>query len=256
LSVFGQTYASAYDHLYDEKDYVGECDMIEALITADGAEPRRLLDLGCGTGNHAIPLARRGYTVAGVDISEAMLARAREKAAALGAAAKTAFYRGDVRTFRLNAQNFDAALMMFAVLGYQQTDEDVAAALDTARAHLVPGASFVFDVWYGPGVIADKPGPRNRVVEKGADRIMRQTNTEIDESRHLCSVRFDVDVWQNGVQTARTREEHIMRYFFPDELEKFARASGFTLVTLRCFPNWKEPIVSSSWNAVGMLRAI
>jgi len=72
--VFGREYASVYDALYRNKDYEGEVDLIERILAEHGASgPRRLLDLGCGTGNHALPLARRGHTVLGVDRSASML---------------------------------------------------------------------------------------------------------------------------------------------------------------------------------------
>ena len=257
MAIFGEQYAQAYDSLYREKNYSRECDMIEALLALDrGGGKARLLDLGCGTGNHAVPLAQRGYAVTGIDLSEDMLVRAREKAAEAGVTAKTAFHHGDVRTVKLVDANFDAALMMFAVLGYQKTDDDVCAALKAARANIVSGAPFIFDVWYGPGVIADKPGPRERVIEKGEERVIRRTNTILDEARHLCIVQFDLEVSRGGVKTGETHEEHVMRFFFPDELERFARECGFSLVTLRSFPDWQQPAVPSSWNTVGLLRAI
>ena len=185
MTVFGQIYAGAYDALYAAKDYVGECDMIELLLAEFGTVGpiRRVLDLGCGTGGHAIPLAARGYDVTGIDVSPAMLARARDKAAA-GLGGAVAFHRGDIRGVRLGGPRFDGAIMMFAVLGYQQTLEDVEAALSTARAHLAAGAVLVFDVWHGPGVLADQPGPRCRAVETPAGRIMRRAESVLDEARH------------------------------------------------------------------------
>lgn len=257
MSVFGKTYANAYDSLYGEKDYAGECDMIEALLAHAGLSgAARLLDLGCGTGSHAVPLAQRGHWVSGVDLSEAMLVQARDKASAAGVAAQADFHLGDVRSVRLADREFDAAIMMFAVLGYQQTDDDVHAALRTARAHLTAGAPFIFDVWYGPGVMADKPGSRERVVENGSERIVRRTNAILDEADHLCAVQFDLEVWRQGERTIQAHEEHLMRFFFTDELECFAADSGFSLLTFRDFPNWRNPVSASSWNAVGVLRAV
>ncbi|HVV27180.1 MAG TPA: class I SAM-dependent methyltransferase [Rhizomicrobium sp.] len=257
MSVFGKTYAGAYDSLYGEKDYASECDMIEALMLRPGSSrAAKLLDLGCGTGNHAIPLAQRGHRVSGVDLSEAMLIQARDKASAAGISANTDFYLGDVRDIRLSAGKFDAAIMMFAVLGYQQTDDDVLAALRTARAHITTGAPFIFDVWYGPGVMADKPGPRERIIEQDGERIVRRTDSILDERNHLCTVRFNLEIWRHEKMIDQIREEHRMRFFFPDELEHFAEKSGFSLVTLRNFPAWTEVVSPYAWNTVGVLRAI
>src|SRR5206468_3380563 len=115
---------------------------------------KTVLDLGCGTGNHALPLARRGFSVTGVDRSPGMLEQAAQKSSASGLGDKAPdFKQGDLRELDLH-QQFDAALMMFAVLGYQLTNENVASALATVRRHLKPGGLFVFDIWYGPAVLA------------------------------------------------------------------------------------------------------
>ncbi len=128
---FGAAYAAAYDSLYGAKDYAGECDLLERVFAAvPGAKVRAVLDLGCGTGGHAIELARRGYDVAGVDRSPAMLAHAREKAAAAHVA--LGLQLGDLRECELG-RAFDAVILMFAVLGYQTATADVVAALRTAR---------------------------------------------------------------------------------------------------------------------------
>src|SRR5919198_851041 len=109
---FGTLYAAAYDAMYADKDYEAECDLVEEAFQRFGSEPvRSILDLGCGTGNHSIRLARRGYDVSGVDLSPDMLAIAAEKSAAAGTS--IAFSRGDVRRVDLG-RTFDAVLLMFA----------------------------------------------------------------------------------------------------------------------------------------------
>ena len=136
--VFGTTYANAYDALYRDKDYSSEVDLIERILAEHGCGGRRrLLDLGCGTGNHAIPLAQRGHTVTGIDISSGMLAQAVDKAKSAKLPAGTAlpvFAEGDLRRLELQ-QRFEAVLMMFAVLGYQQQNADLIAALETVKRH-------------------------------------------------------------------------------------------------------------------------
>ena len=116
--VFGNAYASAYDDLYADKDYEAECDVVERIFAgyADGPV-RSVLDLGCGTGGHAKLLARRDCQVTGVDASSEMLARARERGNSVPGSPPTDL-QGDVRTLELGRQ-FDAVLMLFAVLGYQ-----------------------------------------------------------------------------------------------------------------------------------------
>lgn len=111
-----------------------------------------VLVLGCGTGNHAFPLAGRGYEVVGVDCSENMLTQAHAKLTNTRTKLKLSFREGDIRSVKLPGQ-FDAALMMFAVLGYQLENRDVLATLTSARQNLRAGALLIFDVWYGPAVL-------------------------------------------------------------------------------------------------------
>ena len=77
---FGTDYAQQYDVLYQDKDYDAETDLLERVFAAHGLAGNAILDLGCGTGQHALRLARRGYEVTGVDRSPEMLSIARVKA--------------------------------------------------------------------------------------------------------------------------------------------------------------------------------
>lgn len=117
-AVFKQGYADQYDLFYGDKDYESECDLLERVFKRYSKEPvHTILDLGCGTGNHSIPLACRGYEVHGVDLSENMLAHALKKSQSGKINHPPVFSQGDVRSVDLGKQ-FDAVLMMFAVLGY------------------------------------------------------------------------------------------------------------------------------------------
>src|SRR5207249_6640483 len=158
--LFGSEYADAYDVLYQDKDYLEESRLIDRLFQIYGNGPvRTVLDLGCGTGNHGLPLAQRGYEVVGVDRSAGMLESARKKAVSRKIDGKANFYQEDIRSFQVE-QSFDESLMMFAVLDYQLENRDVLAALRTARKHVRLGGIFIFDVWYGPAVLRQGPSER------------------------------------------------------------------------------------------------
>src|SRR5688572_31581254 len=113
--LFGSEYANAYDVLYQDKDYLEESRLIDRLLQAYGNGPvRTVLDLGCGTGNHALPLAQLGYEIVGVDRSAGMLESARKKAISQQINGKANFYQDDIRSVQLQ-RAFDASIMMFAV---------------------------------------------------------------------------------------------------------------------------------------------
>lgn len=248
--VFGAGYSAAYDALYEEKDYEQECDLVERLLGEYGRGPSRtILDLGCGTGNHALPLVRRGHEVVGVDRSEAMLERARAKGT------EAEFVLGDVRDLRLGRE-FDAVLLLFAVLGYQHANDDVLATLRTAWAHLRAGGLLLCDVWYGPAVLHERPGPRERIVERGRERLVRSSDSTLDVRRQLCAVDFRVRRFEDDQLVEEVEERHEMRFFFPLELELLLADAGLELLRLGAFPDFDAEPDETTWSVLAAASAV
>jgi len=257
-NVFVLGYADQYDLLYHDKDYEAECDLIESVFRNYAQGPvKTILDLGCGTGNHTLPLARRGYRVMGVDFSEQMLTRAREKAAAIeipvGCVAPT-FVQGDVRSADVG-QPFDAVLMMFAVLGYLLTNDDVLGALRTVRRHLRPGGLFVCDVWYGPAVLAIRPSERVKVIPTADGKLIRAASGVLDTYRHLCEVRYHVWRITGDRVVSETEESHTMRYFFPQELTLLVGHSQLEMMEMSAFGEPGRVPDERTWNVMITARA-
>lgn len=101
------------------------------------------LDLCCGPGRHAVPLARRGVRVTAVDRTRFLLDRARERARSAGVAIE--FVEADMREFR-RATAFDLAISLFTSFGYFAAREDDLSVLRNVRASLKPEGVFVIDV--------------------------------------------------------------------------------------------------------------
>jgi SAM-dependent methyltransferase len=249
-AVFGRDYAAAYDDLYQDKEYQAECDLIEHVFELYGqGSVRRVLDLGCGTGGHSVPLAQRGYHVVGVDRSPEMLRRARER----GSGAR--FELGEIAGLDLG-ESFDAVLMMFAVLGYQIGNADLHAALSTARRHLDHGGLFFCDFWYGPAVLGERPSERVRVIDTSNGQVIRVAAGELDTRRNLCTVRYHLWRIEDGRVSAEAREQHPMRYFFGPELELLLAQAGFELSRLGAFPDLDEEPNERTWNVALVARAV
>jgi len=158
--IFESDYADTYDIVYRDKDYAREVEAIGHLFERHRTGAiKSVLDLGCGTGRHAILLARSDLDVVGVDQSDAMLDHARKLAQEGKPGNSLTFLKGDVRDFDAG-NTFDAALMMFNVLGYMTSNDDLLAALRSVRRHVRDGGLFVFDIWYGPAVAARTTPPR------------------------------------------------------------------------------------------------
>ena len=112
-----------YGQKYDKESFVqgtlGECDFIEQEIGQD--KSLKIIDVGCGTGRHSIELSKRGYRITGIDLSESMLAKAKEKAGKLNI--KIDFQKHDARNLCFTGE-FDVAIMLCGgAFPLMETDE-------------------------------------------------------------------------------------------------------------------------------------
>jgi SAM-dependent methyltransferase len=255
VSVFGSDYARLYETFYAQKDYRGECDLIEATSKRYGASSgRRALDIGCGIGGHTIELASRGWQVSGVDRSPAMLQIARRNATARALADRVRFIDGDAESFELG-ERFDVALMMFAVLGYIHENDALQRALANVRRHLSDGGLLMFDCWYGPSVLTERPIDRMHTLEGAESRTIRFAHPTLDAARHLVSVQYQVRETSGSRVLCEAEETHTMRYFFPQELRVMLGHAGFEVMSISAFPTLDVPATETTWNVFVVARA-
>ncbi|RKY97759.1 MAG: hypothetical protein DRQ10_08195 [Candidatus Hydrothermota bacterium] len=136
--------APYYDVLMQDVNYELWIDYVEELFKLFRVRPHKILDIGCGTGTPTIVLARRGYEVVGIDVSEDMLRIARDKTRTMP---NVRFYLADVRRFNLeNEAPFDAAISLFDSLNNILRENELFEAFRHVRAHLRPKAPFLFDM--------------------------------------------------------------------------------------------------------------
>jgi SAM-dependent methyltransferase len=254
-SNFNRTYADAYDALYRDKDYAAECDFLEGVFRRYcGESVRKVVDLGCGTGGHAIPLAQRGYEVCGVDRSAQMIAIARAKAEAAGQSDRLRFEVADICQMDLQ-RTFDVAICMFAVLSYQTSNAALVAALRSARRHLGAGGLFVCDFWYGPTVLAQQPRDRVKIVAVGDDRVIRLACVSTLLDRDVVQVTTHILRLHGDRVLQETEEIHPMRYFFQPEIEFFLDLAGLELTAFSPFGRLDATPDDTTWNVSVVARA-
>lgn len=226
MSKVFDAYAAYYDLLYRDKDYAGEAAYVDRIIQRHHPGASSMLELGCGTGGHALHLANHGYEVHGIDLSPSMIALAQERPADYCSSSPT-FEVADLRKFRA-ARKFDAVVSLFHVMSYQILDSDLHAAMETAAVHMNAGGVFVFDCWFGPGVLADPPAQRFRKFSGGDISINRKTTVHHDLPSHRVDVTFEIEIQRDNSRSTII-ELHSMRYLFTGEIENLLAAHG-----LRC----------------------
>jgi SAM-dependent methyltransferase len=232
MKVFGK-YSHYYNLLYKDKDYIGEADYVRMLIRKYHANAKTILDLGCGTGRHDLLLAEKGYEVTGVDMSEEMLAVAKAHAEAETAphpALSLDFRQGDIREVRCG-KTFDVVLSLFHVVSYQTTNDSLAATFATAKTHLNPNGVFIFDCWYGPAVLTERPVVRIKRLEDREIAVTRIAEPVMHANENVVDVNYHVFVREKSSGNVKElKETHQMRYLFRPEIELLLREAKMNVV--------------------------
>lgn len=151
-------------------------------------------------------------------------------------------------------KRFDAVTSLFHVMSYQNTEKDALAVMETARQHLKPGGLFLFDFWYGPGVLTDPPTERDRIMEDAHTRVYRHAHPVHRVNDNLVEVHYHIDLTDklSGTQSS-LNEVHKMRYWFLPELRYLASVSGFMVMAEGVWRSFDLPI-KTTWNAWSLLK--
>ncbi len=212
--------AELYDLIYSQfKDYEGEAERIAGLIRQLHPGARRLLDVACGTGEHARLLSERhGFQVDGIDLEPAMVRLAAAKVPAGD------FRVADMIAFDLE-RSYDAVLCLFSSIGYVRTLPNVERALASFRRHLAPGGVMVVEPWFAPGVL--EPGRVSvNTAEAAGVQVCRMGHTQVEG--RMSRLRLDYLIGRpDGIRHAG--EVHELGLFTPEEMQACFRAAGLTV---------------------------
>lgn len=243
MSVFG-AYSKYYNLLYKDKNYSGEARYVHNLIQNHTPGARSVLDLGCGTGRHDFELAKFGYEITGVDMSEEMLSDAKSILSSLDPTIN--YLLGDIRTVRLN-RTFDVVVSLFHVISYQTSNDDLQSAFSTVKEHLSPGGLFLFDFWYGPAVLADLPEVRIKRLEDGDVEVLRIAEPVMHINDNVVDVNYQVMISEKATgKVEQLSEVHRMRYLFMPEITGYLDAVGIRILQAEEWMTGKEP-GSGTW---------
>jgi cyclopropane fatty-acyl-phospholipid synthase-like methyltransferase len=248
MQVFNN-YARYYDLLYQDKEYAAEADYIHSLLQRYASHTQTMLELGCGSGGHAVFLAQKGYRLHGIDFSQTMLqaAERRQKTLPIEQANRLSFADDDVRQFR-TTEHFDAVISLFHVMSYQITNEDLQAAFATASYHLKAGGVFIFDCWYGPAVLTDLPLVRAKRFQDDEVQITRIAEPSFYPNENRVDVNYELFIQHHltGV-IEKIQETHQMRYLFMPEVKELLATCHLNYVGAEGWINGEEPGFST-WN--------
>ncbi|MDP2871298.1 MAG: class I SAM-dependent methyltransferase [Bacillota bacterium] len=217
-------FARLYDRIMEPVGYEMWADYIEELCRLYDCQPKRVLDLACGTGNTSFPFARRGYDVVGVDRSAEMLEQAAAKAQGLGLA--VGFRQADMREFALDPPA-DLAICLYDSINYLLDPADLTLVCRRVFGALRPGGLFIFD--------ANTPHRLSRVEDEDETMVFDEDdyclvwrNSYAPASRIW---RADLTGFlRRGDTFERFREVHEERAYEPAELTAAAGTGGLEVL--------------------------
>jgi SAM-dependent methyltransferase len=238
---FGESVAATYDASSAAMFAPGAVEPAVALL-AELAGEGRALELGVGTGRIALPLARLGVEVHGIELSRAMADRLRAKPG--GEAVGVTI--GNFATARAPG-TFSVAYLVFNTIMNLTTQDAQVDCFRNVAAHLEPGGTFVVEVMV-PQLRKLPPGQNTVPFHVGTDRLGFDTYdlaTQAMSSHH-------VRVSEDGQGSFRSIP---FRYVWPAELDLMARLAGMRL--RERWDNWsREPFTSESESCVSVWEKI
>ncbi|MCS3918362.1 class I SAM-dependent methyltransferase [Fervidibacter sacchari] len=187
---FDDLYLRVYQPLEAPEKVRREVDFIvKALNLPAGA---KVLDLCCGQGRHSLELARRGFQVVGVDLSEALLYAARKRAESEGLS--VTFLQCDMREIDFKDE-FDAVINMFTSFGYLESEAEDEKVLGKVAQALKSGGKFLLDVVNRDRLVRDFQGREWHAADEGWLVLEERTFDHLSgrmETRWICVARDGV----------------------------------------------------------------
>ena len=215
-----------YGQTYDRENFthgtIGECDFIENELASD--KSLKILDVGCGTGRHAIELTKRGYTVTGIDLSESQLKRAREKAKASNL--HIDFQCLDARNLPFNSE-FDVAIMLCeGGFSLMETDEMNFEILANVTKALKPQAKIIFTTLNGLFPLYHSVDDFHASTVEEGNSICKNSSFDLMTFRGHDAVEFVDD--DGNKKTLECNE----RYYAPCEITWLLKSLGYKTIDI------------------------
>lgn len=225
--------AVSYDRLTNDVDYAATVDFYEQILAQEGLKPRTCVDLACGTGSVTEILAKKGYQVMAVDMSEDMLAVASQKTADLDPAPW--FFCQYLQELQL-PKAVDMAVCALDSMDYITDPEDCRKAIHRVYKYLNPGGIFIFDV-NTPEKLRAMDG---QVFLDEDDDVYCVWRGEFDEQTNICS--YGMDLFQRrGAHWERSFEEHCEYAYSAQQLVSYLKEAGFTHIRVWADRRFEEP---------------
>jgi len=213
--MYGSELAKYYDLMRQYRNYSLECRFADTLIKMHLPNANRVLDICCGTGEHATRMAQLGYQVTGIDQSQEMLDIARDKAKNLDLSIK--FECADINEFDI-IEEFQVAYCFGYTFLYMTTYSEVMKFFQTIWNSLVPNGLFMVDFINGFSLIEEFD--KDEFVYQHENATIKQKDKwYLDKKRRIKHMDFEYEISDAQGNINRISAEEDLRIWFDDEVQ-------------------------------------
>ena len=216
---------------------------------------KKVLDIACGAGRHAIPLRKLGYKIVGVDLSKDMLRIAKEKAR--NEELKMPFRLMDMRNIKLK-EKFDAAIIMFSSFMYNITNEDVIKTMNSVNKILKKKGILIIDFMFVWSYIVNKKlnYKFKETMKRRNLKMLIDNKHKLDSSNLIMITKSTYKRFKNKKPLKKVVIKRALRSFTPNEFDLLFRLTGFKTLNFYGNFNIKSKLSKKKFNkrliAVGM----
>ena len=255
-----ETLASIYDILMDDVDYDQWAEYLHTQLQKNNCPGNDLLDLGCGTGNITVPLARKGYHITAIDLSAEMLKKAREKTArceANGESLHIDWQQQDMTQLDLydaedNFMMFDGVIATFDAFNYIIEPEALQFLLQELSDHINDNGILIFDV-QTPYKLREYLG--NNIYTLHRPEVEYVWENHFDEEDQICQMDITFFLRQENALYQRVTESHTERVYEIELLQLWLSMTGFEVIGVYQELS-EQPLVPDSHRAVFVVRKL
>ena len=219
-----EAFASVYDIFMEQVEYDQWLNHIHAIWEKFGLQPKTVIDLGCGTGSIALPLAKEGYDVIGVDLSPEMLTEADHKAMEEGVSVR--FACQDMTELELG-EEADCILSLCDSMNYLTEDGQLEDAFKSIAQHMKQESLFLFDL-NTEYKFKDVLG--QNVFGSAEEHAAYIWENDYDEEEKINEYYVSFFIENEDGLYERIEEFHYERAYSMEEIEEGLQAAGMELI--------------------------
>ncbi len=217
-----ENYANKYEQESFTKGTIGECDFIEKELKQN--KSLRILDVGCGTGRHAIELTKRDYKVVGVDLSENQLEKAKKNAKENNLTID--FHKQDARNLSFSNE-FDAAIMICeGGFSLMETDEMNFNILKSVKNSIGEKGIFIFTTLNGLFPLMNSASEFCNSEKDDGNAKHKEDNFDLMTFRNYSEIEFEDDSGNKKILECNER------FYMPSEITWLLKTLGYKKIEI------------------------